>query len=94
MYARITQFKMNDGTRDAAMEKLHTLKDRIMGLPGMAHFINVMNEDGSGYVISLVDSKATSDANTDAVKEIWSEMAEFLQEPPKPGGFDVVADWS
>lgn len=94
MYARITPYKMKPGTRDAAEAKLNELKDQILGLPGMQHFLNVMNDDGSGYVISTVVDKATSDDNAEQVKAIWGNFAELLEAKPTPEGFDVIADWT
>ncbi|GGH36066.1 hypothetical protein SAMN05444007_108211 [Cribrihabitans marinus] len=94
MFARITQFKMKPGTRDAATARMEELKGQIMAMPGMHSFLNVMNEDGSGYVVSVVDSEATSDANAPKVAELWGQFAEFLEGPPTPGGFDVIANWS
>ena len=70
---------------------MHSLKDQILGMPGMHNFINVMNEDGSGYVISVVDSEATSNANA---AELWGAFAEHMESAPKAVGYDVVANWS
>jgi heme-degrading monooxygenase HmoA len=94
MFARVTRYKMKPGTREAATERLHTMRDQIMGMNGMAQFINVMNDDGSGYVISLVESEAASDGNAEQVKQAWGQMAEFLEEMPTPEGYDVVVSWS
>lgn len=94
MFARVTQYRMKPGSKEAATELLNSLKSEIMGMPGIHNFVNVMNEDGSGYVISVVESEATSDANAPKVAEIWSNFAEYLTEPPTPMGFDVVANWS
>ena len=94
MYARVTPYKMKPGTKAAATERLGTMKDMIMGMPGMQQFINVMNEDGSGYVIAVVESEQASDANAESVKSAWGQMAEFLEEMPTPKGYDVVVDWS
>ncbi|WP_435259482.1 antibiotic biosynthesis monooxygenase family protein [Thioclava sp. FR2] len=94
MYARVTEYKMKPGTREAATERLNTMKSQIMGMKGMQHFLNVMNEDGTGYVISVVDSEESSKANAEAVKAAWGKMAEFLEAMPTPKGFDVIADWS
>lgn len=94
MYARVTAYKMKPGTREAATARLNSMKDRIMGMKGMTHFLNVMNEDGTGYVIALVDSKASSDANAADVKAAWGMMAEFLEAMPTPQGYDVIANWS
>ena len=94
MFARITRFKMKPGSRDAATEKMEELKSRIMGMPWMVSFTNVMNEDGSGVVVSLVESEATSDANAETVKALWSEFSHWLEEVPTPEGYDVIANWS
>ena len=94
MFARITQYKMKPGTREAATAKLETVRDQIMGMPGMISFTNVMNEDGSGCVVSVVDSEESSDANAPRVAEIWGQFAEFLEGPPTPAGYDVVAHWT
>lgn len=94
MFARVTPYKMKAGTRDAAMALMDQLKDRIMAMPGMHNFINVQNEDGSGYVISIVESEATSNANAENVKALWGEFAPFLEAMPAPEGYDVMANWS
>ena len=94
MFARVTPYKMKPGTRDAATERLHSMKDMIMGMPGMKQFINVMNDDGSGYVIAVVESEGASNANAETVKAAWGSMAEFLEEMPTPQGYDVVVAWS
>ncbi|CUK01691.1 hypothetical protein RUE5091_02282 [Ruegeria denitrificans] len=93
MFARITQYKMKTGTRDEATAKLNDLKAEIMGMPGMHCFTNVMNEDGSGFVVSVVENEETSNANAPKVAEIWGQFAEYLEGPPTPVGYDVVAHW-
>lgn len=94
MFARVTPYKMKPGTRDDAMALMEQLKSRIMGMPGMHNFINVMNEDGSGYVISVVESEATSNANAESVKALWGEFAPMLEAMPVPEGYDVMANWA
>jgi hypothetical protein len=94
MYARITPFKMKPGSTDAATQLMNSLRSDIMGLPGMKHFINVMNEDGSGYVVSLIESKEISDGNAERVRQIWGNFAEHLEAMPTPEGYDVIAEWS
>ncbi|MDA7430396.1 hypothetical protein PGB28_18190 [Primorskyibacter aestuariivivens] len=54
MYARVTPFKMNPGTREAATAKMNESKNQILSLPGMQQIYSVMNEDGSGYVVAFV----------------------------------------
>ena len=94
MYARITPYKMKEGARDDATKLMNQLKDQIMALPGIQHFVNVANEDGAGYVVALVDSKATVDASTEQVNAMWSRFADFLERMPEPEGYEVMADWS
>jgi hypothetical protein len=93
MFARITPFKMKPGSRDEAMKTMEGLKSQILGLPGMQHFTCAMDDSGSGYIVSLVDSKEASDGNAPRVKEIWSNFASLLEAPPTPGGYEVLADW-
>jgi hypothetical protein len=93
MFARVTQFKMKPGTREAATAKMNELKSEIMGMPGMHCFTNVMNDDGTGYVISVVESEDISNANAPKVAELWGHFAEFMEAPPTPAGFDVIAHW-
>ncbi|WP_424943709.1 hypothetical protein [Aliiroseovarius crassostreae] len=93
MFSRVTEYKMKAGTREAATEKLNAMKSQIMAMPGMVQFINVMNEDGSGYVVALVDNKETSDANAEAVQAAWDQFADYLEATPTPKGYDVIANW-
>ena len=94
MFARVTKYKMKAGAMDAATAMNEQLKPQIMGLPGMVQFINVGNDDGTGYVISIVESQEISDANADKVKALWGHMADFLEEMPAPEGYDVKFNWS
>ncbi len=94
MFARVTKYKMKADATDAATALMHQLKGDILALPGMHRFINVMAPDGSGYVISVVESQETSDANADAVRALWGRFADHLEAIPTPEGYDVVADWS
>lgn len=93
MFARITQYQMKPDSKQAATELMHSLKDQIMGMPGIQNFVNVMNEDGSGYVIAVVESEASSDANNEKVAALWSQFSDHLLSTPKPVGYDVVANW-
>jgi heme-degrading monooxygenase HmoA len=94
MFARITHYKMKPGSRDAATKVLESLRDQILGMPGMHQFLNVMNADGNGYVVSVVESEESSDANAAKVAAPWSSFSQFLEGPPKADGFDVISNWS
>ncbi len=93
MFARITPYQLKPGTVEAATAKAEELKPQIMALPGLVSFTNAVNPDGSGYVISIIESREISDANADQVKAIWGQMSEFLAEMPVPGGYDVMHRW-
>ncbi|NNF91042.1 MAG: hypothetical protein HKM96_06640, partial [Boseongicola sp.] len=74
MFARITPYKLKSGTVDAATARARELKDEIMALPGLIEFTNAVNADGSGYIVSLVESREISDSNAERVREIWGKM--------------------
>jgi heme-degrading monooxygenase HmoA len=93
MFARVTQYKMKPGSKAATTEIMNSLKSQIMGMPGMQNFINVANDDGSGYVISVVESEATSNANASKVAELWGAFSSHMEAAPKAVGYDVVANW-
>ena len=78
----------------AATALLEQLKPQILAMPGVLRFINAVDDTGAGYVVSVVESKESSEANTEAVQAMWSNFAQFLEEPPVPQGFGVIADWS
>ncbi len=65
-----------------------------MGMPGIHNFINVLNDDGSGYVISVVESEATSNANATKVAELWGAFSDHMEATPKAEAYDVIANWS
>lgn len=92
MFARVSKYKMKHDKIDAAKAMLEKVKPQIMALPGIKQYVNVVGPDGSGYVISLVESKATSDANQVEVSKIWANFADFLAGPPEVGGYEVIAN--
>ena len=94
MHARVTKYKMKADAMDDAVALVNKFRDEIMAMPGMIHFINVANDDGSGYVVALVESREVSDANADLVREMWGRFADHLEEMPTPEGYDVIANWS
>jgi hypothetical protein len=94
MHARITRYKMKPGSTDAARALQDKLKDQIMGLPGMRHFYNAMNEDGSGYIISLLEPGEVAADNPERVKAIWANFSELLEAMPTPESYELIADWS
>ena len=63
-------------------------------MPEIHNFINVLNDDGSGYVISVVESEATSNANATKVAEPWGAFSDHMEATPKAEAYDVIANWS
>lgn len=94
MFARVTQYKMKSESFAEATKVAESLRSQIMALPGLKQFINVAKPDGSGFVISLSESEAVANANAAKVAEIWGAFAKYLEAPPKPDGYDVLANWS
>ena len=90
MFARITRYRMKPESVDAAMAMLEQLKPQIMALPGLLNFINVMNADGSGVVISVIESEEISDANQDKVAALWGQFGDHLVGPPEAEGYNVL----
>ena len=93
MFARITPYKMKPGSKDAAIAIMNSLKDKIMALPGQKHFLNVMDKNGSGYVISLTELAETPPDTAEKIKALWGAFSDHLEAMPTPGSFEVLADW-
>ncbi len=94
MQARITRFKMRPEEIDGARGLLNRLKDEIMSQPGLERCITVMNPDGSGHVIALVDERGSLPESVDGVRAIWHRFHDHLERVPEPEIYEVVADWS
>lgn len=93
MYARITRYQLKPGHTEPAKKQAESMRADIMALPGIQRFINAGNEDGSGYIVAIVDTKEHADESIPKVREIWGRMSEHLAEMPTPEGFDVYVEW-
>ena len=93
MYARITRYKMKPGSRDAASAILDGLKDQILQVPGISQFINVMDDSGAGYVVSLTELAETPPDVAEKIKAIWGAFSEYVEDVQSPESFEVFADW-
>lgn len=94
MYVRVTHYKVKPESIEAGKQLIEDLKPQIMALEGMKTFVNAINEDGEGCVMSLVESRTVSEASAAKVSALWAEFADHLERPPKPEGFEVFAHWS
>ena len=91
---RITRFKMRPDAAEAARGLLHALRGEIMAQPGVGRCIVVINPDGSGYVVALVDERGSSPEAVDRVRLLWHRFHDHLEAVPDPEIFEVLADWS
>ncbi len=94
MYARVTNYKMKPGSREAATKVMEGLREQILALPGIVKFINVMKDDGTGVVVALSTNQTMDEETAARVQALWSNFMEFLESPPERGDFHVVADWT
>ena len=90
MFARVSTFKMKPEKIADAENQLNKMMPQIMSLPGMKSFTNVINEDGSGVVMSVVESEEISNANQERVAQIWDVFSDHLAEPPVVNGYRVM----
>jgi hypothetical protein len=93
MQARITRFKMKPDGAAEARALMQQLKGDIVGQPGMRHCLIVMNEDGSGHVIALIDAAGGSPEAVDRVRALWHKFHDHLETMPDPEIYEVIADW-
>ena len=94
MYARITPFKMKPGSKDTATKLVEGLKTQIMALPGIHEFINVIDDTGAGYVISLTDVQTATPETNEKIKQIWGGFAEHLEAAPAASSYELIAHWN
>lgn len=93
MYARVTNYKMKPESIGTATAMLHAMKAQIMGLPVAIQFINSINSDGTGCVISIVESREISESNQPAIQAIWAQFRDHLLAAPVANGYEVIVDW-
>jgi len=90
MIARISKYKMKPDSIAAAEALLNKLKPQIMGLSGTRNFVNVVDDDGNGYVIAVVESEEIANSHADAVQSIWAQFADFLEGAPEVSQYRVL----
>jgi hypothetical protein len=91
MFARISTYKMKPESIAAAEAKVQELLPTILGMDGMVTFTNVIDAEGNGIVVSIVESEAQSDMNAEQVAKIWSEFSGYLLGSPEVRGYRVIA---
>ncbi len=91
MFARISTYKMKPESIADAEAKLQELLPTILGMDGMVTFTNVIDAEGNGVVVSVVESEAQSDMNAEQVAKIWAEFGDYMLGPPEVRGYRVIA---
>ncbi len=94
MFARVSTFKLKKEQIAEAEALLNEMMPKIMAMPGLKTFTNVIDEEGNGVVVSVTESKESSDANQESVAKIWAAFSEYLNEPPSVSGYRVLAHQS
>jgi hypothetical protein len=90
MFARISTYKMKPESIAEAEAKVQKLLPTILGMDGMVTFTNVIDAEGNGVVVSVVESETHSNANAEQVAKIWSEFSDYLLGPPEVNGYRVI----
>jgi hypothetical protein len=85
---------MRPDAAEAAKGLMHELRDDIMSQPGVGRCIIVLNNDGSGYVVALIDERGGLPEAVDRVRLLWRRFHDHLETVPDPEIFEVIADWS
>ena len=94
MQARITRFKMRPESAGEARALMESLKGEIMGQPGVRHCMIVMNPDGAGHVVAMIDEAGSSPEAVDRLRALWHRFHDHVEEAPSPEIYEMVADWS
>lgn len=93
MYARVSPYRLKPGCREKAIAMMEAMKTDIMALPGLTRFMNLMKDDGSGYVVAIVNSAEQARKNEPRERELWAAFADVLEELPVTEGCEVPANW-
>jgi hypothetical protein len=94
MFAPVSTFKIKPDPITEAETKLNELMPQIMAMPGLKSFTNVIDDEGNGVAVSVIESEEVSNANQEQVAQIWSAFSDFLSEPPSVNGYRVLAHQS
>ncbi|MDG4649887.1 hypothetical protein P6F26_15685 [Roseibacterium sp. SDUM158017] len=78
----------------ASLALMERMKDRIMSLPGLRQFLDIMDEDGAGCVIGLWDDREAACANAGREAGMWAAYVDCLEPPDPQLAHEVRANWS
>ena len=90
MYTRITSFRCKPDKMNDAIALAEEMKSEIMSIPGLKHWFDTGNEDGSCAVIAIYESREAAEAASATAKEMFGRFAEYLDSEPQPQGYEVL----
>lgn len=94
MFARLTAYQMRRGAKEDATAVMNSLRDQIMQMPGIVEFTNIVASDGSGYILTIAESEAGSNANAAKTAALWAKFAPYMESVPTASGYEVMANWT
>jgi heme-degrading monooxygenase HmoA len=94
MYAKVTRYRTKPGMAAEAVALMEQMKGQIMSLPGLKQFLNIMDEDGAGYVIGIWTDKEAAYANADREEQMWAAYSDHLEPVEAAQGHEVRANWT
>ena len=93
MFARLTAYQMRQGAKEEATDVMNSLREQIMAMPGILEFTNILGTDGAGYILTIAESEAQSNANAAKTAALWAKFAPYMVALPKAQGYEVMANW-
>lgn len=94
MYAKVTRYKTKPGMASESLALMEQMKEQIMSLPGLSQFLNIMDEDGAGYVVGIWTDREAAYANEQREAEMWQAYADYLEVLESAKGHEVRANWT
>lgn len=83
MFARVSKFRMRPGLEAQIAPMLEFARSRLASIAGLNCSYTMWDDDGNTITFAIYDSEAAAAAAATKVREIWSGLAPFLEEPPE-----------
>ena len=79
MHVRVTHYRVKPGRVDEAVAGRDELMPEIERIPGLKRYMNLWNDDGTGLVVAVYESKAAAEASAETAKAMWSRLSDLLE---------------
>ena len=85
MLARVSRWKIKDGSYDAVMEIVNgSIRDAITGIDGLEKCIATLNRDtNEGVTIAVYRDQVAIDTAQETIGQVWGSLADHLAGPPE-----------